>query len=93
MKSVHQTVFLLSPADCAAHRAQQLMNPAAKSPLATRLRGEGLPLGEMFSYMSGLYFRGKLTYARAYARPRAGCGIHVITPGRGPWRVAPATGM
>jgi hypothetical protein len=34
--------------------------------------------------MSGLYFRGKLAYARAFANPPAGClGIHVIVPGLG----------
>src|SRR6185295_17221591 len=37
-----------------------------------------------FSFMSSLYFRGKLTYARAFARPPAGlCGAFVITPGEG----------
>jgi len=38
----------------------------------------------VFSYLSSLYFRGKLTYARAFARPPAGlCGAFVITPGEG----------
>ena len=39
-------------------------------PLARALRsGEGAPVGEVFSFLSGLYFRGKLAYAEAFARP------------------------
>jgi hypothetical protein len=40
-----------------------------------RLREQGAPLGEVFSFLSGLYFRGKLTYAskvRARARDHSG---------------------
>jgi hypothetical protein len=38
-------------------------------------------LGEAFSFVSSLYFRGKLAYARAFARPPGGAtGVHVITP-------------
>ncbi len=57
--------------------------------LATRVRDGGAPLGEVFSFMSGLYFRGKLTYARAFANPPdpeaslAGAGVLVITPAAG----------
>ena len=49
------------------------------------LRGaRGAPLGEVFSFLSGLYFRGKLAYARAFARaPRGVPPILVITPDRG----------
>lgn len=36
------------------------------------------------AFLSGLYFRGKLGYARAFARPPDGCpGILVITPHAG----------
>jgi hypothetical protein len=57
--------------------------------LARRVREGGAPIGEVFSFMSGLYFRGKLTYARAYANPPdpeaslAGAGVLVITPAAG----------
>lgn len=53
--------------------------------LAQRLRtSEGAPLGEIFTFMSGLYFRGKLAYASAFADPPPGTsGIHVIVPGQG----------
>ncbi len=56
----------------------------SKFDLAVRLRGEGAPLGEVFSFISGLYFRGKLAYAEAFAAPPAGVpGSLVITAGRG----------
>jgi hypothetical protein len=45
------------------------------------MRGEGAELGEVFSFVSSLYFRGKLAYSRAFARPpRGSSGVHVITP-------------
>jgi hypothetical protein len=39
-------------------------------------------LGEVFSFLSGLYFRGKLNYARAFENPpsRNAAGVHIITP-------------
>ena len=64
-----------------------VMSERATFPLAARLRTrEGAPLGELFSFMSGLYFRGKLAYARAFAAPPdresaiSGAGVFVITP-------------
>jgi hypothetical protein len=66
------------------------MSDRATFDLAVRLRGPGgATLGEVFSFMSGLYFRGKLAYARAFAVPpdpesgMAGSGIFVITPTAG----------
>ena len=77
-------VFLLSPARVNGKRAQILMRPEAEFDLAVRLRETGAPLGEVFSFMSGLYFRGKLAYARAFAAPPIGtAGVWVITAGRG----------
>jgi hypothetical protein len=82
---VRQRIFLLSPASTGGERAKLLFNPAASFSLATRLREpEGASLGDTFSFLSGLYFRGKLTYARAFARPSGQApGILVITPNRG----------
>jgi hypothetical protein len=74
-------IFLLSPADCGGDRARMILSPRAGFPLAVRLRDGGAPLGEVMSFMSGLYFRGKLTYARAFARPAQ--GVLVITPNAG----------
>ena len=78
-------VFLLSPAHCGGKRAALLLRDAAEFPLAARLRGtEGIALGEAFSFLSGLYFRGKLAYASRFARPPAGAsGVQVITTNRG----------
>jgi hypothetical protein len=75
-------VFLLSPAHCNGERARWLLKKNARSDLAVRLRnGAGAPLGEVFTFLSALYFRGKLTYARAFANPPAGGrGILIITP-------------
>lgn len=78
------TIFLLSPASCAGKRTRVLLNERADFPLAVRLRTEGAPLGEVFSFLSGLYFRGKLAYARAFASPPRGAeGVQVITTHRG----------
>jgi hypothetical protein len=78
-------IFILSPANCSGQRASLLFNPRAEFFLARRLRGdEGAPLGDVFSFLSGLYFRGKLTYARAFARGKGAIGgIAIITAGRG----------
>ena len=74
-------VFLLSPASTQGKRAALLFNSRARFDLAQRIRHPGgAPIGEVFSFLSGLYFRGKLTYARAFAGDD---GIRVITSNRG----------
>jgi hypothetical protein len=73
-------IFLLSPARCDGKRAKVLINPKAEFPLAVRLREpDGAPIGEVFAFLSGLYFRGKLAYAGAFG-PRSS---FVITTDRG----------
>ncbi len=83
-------VFLLSPANLGGRRAAQALSPRATFALAAALRSaEGAPLGDLFTFVSGLYFRGKLTYARRFAQPPepgnpiVGDGVHVITPNAG----------
>jgi hypothetical protein len=78
-------VFLLSPANCNGLRARRILHPSARSDLARRLRSrEGAPLGEVFTFISALYFRGKLAYAHAFARPPSnGTGTLIITPSAG----------
>ena len=78
-------VFLLSPAHLGGKRAAILLRDEAAFPLALRLREPGgVALGEAFSFLSGLYFRGKLAYALRFARPPAGvAGVQVITANRG----------
>lgn len=76
-------IFLLSPADCGGRRAKQVLSSTARSALAFDLRSRrGAPLGDVFAFISGLYFRGKLTYARRFAAPpdpAVSSGIHIIT--------------
>jgi len=74
---VTSRVFLLSPANCRGRRAQQVLSPKATFAVAAELRTNGVPIGDLFSFMSGLYFRGKITYARKFGR------AFVITPDRG----------
>ena len=77
-------IFLLSPANCSGKRAGFLLRRDARSALAQRLRSGGATIGEVFTFMSGLYFRGKLAYARSFASPPEGApGIQVIVPGLG----------
>ena len=76
-------VYLLSPASCAGTRAQMLLR-SRTSPLTSRLGGDGAPLGEVFTFLSSLYFRGKLAYANAFGTPPEGWSrALVIAPGRG----------
>ena len=83
-------VFLLSPANCNGPRAKQILSPNAQFDLAVALRSRrGAMLGDVFAFISGLYFRGKVTYAMRFASPPesdngiVGCGVHVITPNAG----------
>ena len=78
-------IFLLSPAHCGGLRARLVLDEPAGFDLAQRVRaGSGASLGDVFSFLSGLYFRGKLAYARAFARPPDDhAGVYVITPTEG----------
>jgi hypothetical protein len=88
--AVAKRIFLLSPANLGGTRAKQVMSDAARFTLAQQLRtSQGATLGEVFSFVSGLYFRGKLAYARRFSSPPdpsdpvvAG-GVLVITPNAG----------
>src|SRR5688572_11460175 len=79
-------IFLLSPANLGGQRAKMMLSPKAEFDLARQLRTtRGATLGDVFSFVSGLYFRGKLAYARRFAQPPdpddpiAAGGILVIT--------------
>jgi hypothetical protein len=77
-------LFLLSPANTSAVRGQLLLNRNSEFELARRVRGQGAPLGELFSFISSLYFRGKLAYARTFSISPTGLpGILVMTTSRG----------
>ncbi len=71
-------VLLLSPARASGKRMSMLLRPGAPFALAQAVQSGGAALGEVFAFASGLYFRGKLAYARAFAATAL-----VIVPGRG----------
>ncbi len=84
--SVAQRIFLLSPAYAGGERARMILREQAQFELARRLRASsgGVSIAEVFTFLSGLYFRGKIAYANAFARPPRGTpGVVVITPTRG----------
>jgi hypothetical protein len=83
--SARHRVFLLSPAYAGGERARMILNDRAEFELARKLRSKrGAPIAEVFAFLSGLYFRGKIAYATAFARPARGTrGVFVITPTRG----------
>jgi hypothetical protein len=81
-------VFLLSPARCSGTRASMLVH-AAFEPGASLRSAQGAPLGDVFAWLSSLYFRGKLTYAARFAAAHARVpGALIITPGQGLCRPA-----
>jgi len=86
MSSFPPRIFLLSPARLDGKRAHLLFHPVTMFPVARALHSTaGAPIGEIFTFLSGLYFRGKLAYAEAFARPPRGLnsGVFVITPNGG----------
>lgn len=78
-------IFLLSPAYAGGERARMILREEAQFELARRLRGKsGAPIADVFTFLSGLYFRGKIAYATVFAQPARGTsGVLVITPTRG----------
>jgi hypothetical protein len=86
MPSFSPRIFLLSPARLDGERAHLLFHPVTMFPVARALHStRGAPIGEIFSFLSGVYFWGKLAYAEAFARRPRGLtsGVFVITPNRG----------
>lgn len=82
-KSGHR-IFLLSPAYAGGRRAQMILSERAQFDLAKKLRSQGAAIAEVFTFLSGLYFRGKIAYANAFAcSDNRSCGVFVITPTRG----------
>jgi hypothetical protein len=75
-------IFLVSPANLNGLRAKQLASPRARFDAAVRYRSpEGVPIADAFAFMSALYFRGKIAYARHFADPPD--GVLIITSGYG----------
>jgi hypothetical protein len=77
-------IFLLSSANASGSRAKSLLRPDATSALSQRLRDAGAPLGEVYRFISSLYFRGKLAYAEKFQNPPVGAhGVYIITAAAG----------
>lgn len=78
-------IFLLSPARLDGARARLLFNRDAAFPLARAVgTQEGVALSDVFSFLSGLYFRGKHAYAQMFGRDAAAVpAVHIITTSRG----------
>src|SRR4051812_30680712 len=72
-------IFLVSPARLDGKRAHLLFHPVTMFPMARALHSRGgAPIGDIFTFLSGLYFRGKLAYAAAFARPPRGLNSGVL---------------
>jgi hypothetical protein len=77
---IRARIFLLSPANASGVNGQRLLGPTGESELALRLRRSGAPLGEVYRFISRLYFRGKLDYAEQFKNPPRGiAGVQIIT--------------
>jgi hypothetical protein len=77
-------IFLLSPAKAGGRRYSYLVRPEADFAVASRLRDGTATIGEIYSFMSGLYFRGKMVYSQAFAAAPDGLSsAFVIVPGAG----------
>jgi len=67
-------IFLLSPANLGGVRGQRILNGRSSLDFEN-----GVAIGEVFTYISSLYFRGKLGYAQSFGAEPA----LVITAGFG----------
>ncbi|HZQ53791.1 MAG TPA: hypothetical protein VFB14_16435 [Bryobacteraceae bacterium] len=77
-------VFLLSPAKAGGPRYDMLLRERAGFDLAVKLRQGIATIGEVYAFISGLYFRGKMAYAEAFqAAPGGIPPALVIVPGAG----------
>jgi hypothetical protein len=84
VSSESQLIVLISPARIGGPRSNILLRPEASFDLAKRLREGKASLGEAYAFISGLYFRGKLAYAEAFAASPVGVPrALVIVPGLG----------
>lgn len=64
-----------------------VLNEVATFDLADRLRTTGAPIGDIFQFISGLYFRGKLAYAQAFAAAPPGVAATLVITGG--WGLVP----
>ena len=77
-------VLLLSPAKAGGLRYEMLLRPEARFDVAVKLQQGTATIGDVYSFISGLYFRGKMAYAETFrAAPRGIPPALVIVPGAG----------
>ncbi|HUQ90885.1 MAG TPA: hypothetical protein VM120_04325 [Bryobacteraceae bacterium] len=77
-------VFLLSPANTGGARCAMLLREQASFDLAVQLREGTATIGNIYAFISGLYFRGKMNYIEAFGSAPAGVpAAAVIVPGIG----------
>ncbi len=83
--SLAARIFLLSPARASGRRYSILTNEKATFELALKFRSGSATIGEIYSFISGLYFRGKMAYATAFGATSSqqGSSAFVIVPGFG----------
>jgi hypothetical protein len=87
--------MLLSPVRLNGQRGRLILLPESQFPLAQQVRSdEGAPISEVFSFVSGLYFRGKAAYARAFGHSPSGrAPAWVISAGGGLLRLDERVGV
>ena len=85
-EATRSRVFVLSPASLSGARGRRILRGEAVTPALRPLeKGGVVPLAEVYAAISTLYFRGKLSYARRFARwtGSSGSAVLAITPTRG----------
>jgi hypothetical protein len=84
VSAIAARVFLLSPARLDGPRSTILVRTLPKFELAERLHRGEATIAEVYSFISGLYFRGKVAYAAAFAAaPEGASSSLIIVPGTG----------
>jgi hypothetical protein len=81
---VRRQIFLLSPARAGGPRYSMLVRKEADFDVARKLQHDAATIGEIYSFISGLYFRGKMAYAETFRSAPAGLpSALVMVPGAG----------
>lgn len=81
---MRRQIFLLSPARAGGPRYSMLVRKEADFDVARKLQHDGATIGEIYSFISGLYFRGKMAYAETFRSAPAGLpSALVMVPGAG----------
>jgi hypothetical protein len=90
---MNHRIVLLSPASLSGIRGRAVLEGRSSAAFMDALGGAGTPVGEVYAFISSLYFRGKRAYGERFARAPEGVhGVWVITPTRGLVRAdAPVT--